>query len=111
MGAGFGAGGAGGVTEALADTDTPFLPRGVRLRWCPVRAAWFLLGPERALKLDASGAAILKALDGRRSLEDVARALAATFAAPPERIATDARKFLTALINRRLVEVRCLTTA
>lgn len=99
------------MTGALTDADAPFLPRGVRLRWCPVRGAWFLLGPERALKLDASGAAILKALDEERSLAQVARALAAEFAAPPERIAADARKFLTALINRRLVEVRCLTMA
>ncbi len=90
---------------AFADADAPYLPRGVRLRWCAVRQAWFLLGPERAMKLDAPGSAILNALDRERSFAEVVRALAADFSAPPERIAADARKFLTELINRRLVEV------
>lgn len=99
------------MTDRIADAAAPFLPRGVRLRWCPVRGAWFLLGPERALKLDAAGSAILKALDRERRFADVVAALAADFAAPPERIAADARRFLTALIDRRLVEVRCPTTA
>jgi hypothetical protein len=31
--------------RGLWPIDAPFLPRGVRLRWCAVREAWFLLGP------------------------------------------------------------------
>jgi pyrroloquinoline quinone biosynthesis protein D len=87
------------------DHDRPFLPRGVRLRRCEVRQAWFLLAPERALKLDATGSAILSALDGERRFAEVAATLAAEFAAPPERVATDARRFLAELIDKRMVEL------
>ena len=83
----------------------PFLPRGVRLRWCAVRERWFLLAPERALKLDAVGAAILKAVDGERSFAAMVDKLAADFAAPRPRIEADAARFLQALVARRMVEV------
>lgn len=86
------------------DDERPFLPRGVRLRFCKVRQAWFLLAPERAMRLDGPGAAVLTAVDGNRSFADIVAKLSADFAAPPERIAADARKFLGELINRRMVE-------
>lgn len=88
-----------------ADTERPFLPRGVRLKWCAVREGWFLLAPERAMKLDATGAAILRALDGEREFAAISAGLAAEFAAPPERVAKDARAFLAQLMDRRMVEV------
>jgi pyrroloquinoline quinone biosynthesis protein D len=87
-----------------ADGDRPFLPRGVRLRFCPVRQAWFLLAPERAMRLDGPGAAILNAVDGDRDFAGIVAKLAQDFAAPPERIAVDARRFLGELMNRRMVE-------
>jgi pyrroloquinoline quinone biosynthesis protein D len=86
------------------DHQKPYLPRGVRLRWCDVRKAWFLLAPERAVKLDPVGSAILTALDGERDFAAVAAKLAADFGAPPERVAADARKFLADLMARRMVE-------
>ncbi len=91
---------------ALADSDIPFLPRGVRLRHCDVRKAWFLLAPERAVKLDPVGAHVLQALDGERDFAAVVGHLAAQFDAPQDRIATDAGAFLTEMRNRRMVEVR-----
>jgi pyrroloquinoline quinone biosynthesis protein D len=87
------------------DEDRPYLPRGVRLRRCDVRQAWFLLAPERALRLDPTGSAILAALDGQRRFADVVAKLAADFAAPPDRVAGDARTFLADLLDRRMVEV------
>jgi pyrroloquinoline quinone biosynthesis protein D len=89
----------------LADDQRPFLPRGVRLKWCAVRQGWFLLAPERAMRLDASGAAILQALDGERDFAAVTARLADDFNAPRERIAADARRFLADLMDRRMVEV------
>lgn len=88
-----------------ADHDRPVLPRGVRLKHCAVRQAWFLLAPERAMKLDGPGAAVLAAVDGRRDLAAIVAKLAQDFAAPPERIAQDARAFLAALMARRMVEI------
>ncbi len=89
----------------LADSERPFLPRGVRLKWCAVREGWFLLAPERAIRLDPVGAAILTALDGERDFAAVTATLAADFDAPQERIAADARRFLADLMDRRMVEV------
>ena len=54
--------------------DVPYLPRGVRLHECKIRKGWFLLAPERALKMDQIGAAILAAVDGVRSLSTHTRA-------------------------------------
>ena len=90
---------------AIADTDVPFLPRGVRLRRCEVRKAWFLLAPERAVKLDPVAAAVLGALDGVRDLSAVVDRLAVDFAAPRAQIAKDTSGFLIDLMNRRMVEV------
>jgi pyrroloquinoline quinone biosynthesis protein D len=87
------------------DHDRPYLPRGVRLRRCDVRQAWFLLAPERALRLDAIGSAILSALDGERRFAEVVARLAADYGAPPDRVAADARKFLADLMDKRMVEV------
>ncbi|HET7408937.1 MAG TPA: pyrroloquinoline quinone biosynthesis peptide chaperone PqqD [Paracoccaceae bacterium] len=91
---------------AIADSDVPYLPRGVRLRRCEVREAWFLLAPERAVKLDPVGAHVLQALDGARDFAGVVAHLAGQFDAPPERITADAGKFLDDMRARRMVEVR-----
>lgn len=90
----------------MPDTAVPFLPRGVRLHWCDVRKGWFLLAPERAVKMDQIGAAILGALDGERTLAGVVDKLCEDFNAPRERVAGDTAKFLTDLRNRRMVELR-----
>ena len=84
----------------------PFLPRGVRVKRCEVRKGWFLLAPERAVKLDQVGAHILDALDGDRDFAGVVAHLAAKFDAPVERIEADAGKFLGDMVNRRMVETR-----
>ena len=91
---------------ALAPTDVPYLPRGVRTHWCKVREGWFLLAPERAIRLDGPGAAILERVDGARDLAQIAADLAAAFAAPLDRITADSAKFLGDLRARRMLEVR-----
>ena len=90
----------------IEDHAVPYLPRGVRVHWCDVRKAWLLLAPERAVKMDQVAASILQALDGERDFAAVVDHLAGTFKAPREQIAGDAQKFLTDLMNRRMVEVR-----
>ena len=90
----------------IDDRAVPFLPRGVRLHRCEVRKAWLLLAPERAVKMDQVGMAILNVLDGERTFTEVVDKLAQDFNAPRERIAEDAGKFLADLMNRRMVEIR-----
>ncbi|MEM9060946.1 MAG: pyrroloquinoline quinone biosynthesis peptide chaperone PqqD [Pseudomonadota bacterium] len=84
----------------------PFLPRGVRVHRCEVRRGWYLLAPERAVSMDKIASAILGATDGNRDFKSIVDKLATDFNAPRDRIAVDARKFLTDLVHRRMVEIR-----
>ena len=65
----------------LAPTDVPRLPRGVRLRFDPVRNAHVLLAPERAFDLDETAVAVLDLVDGQRTVAAIVDQLAATFEA------------------------------
>ena len=92
---------------ALTETGVPFLRRGASV--CTIATCargWYLLAPERAVKMNDIGVAILNVVDGERDFAGVVDKLAADFNAPRDRIATDAGKFLTDLVNRRMVEVR-----
>ena len=90
----------------LGDKDVPYLPRGVRVHHCEIRKGWYLLAPERAVKMDQVAAAILSATNGERDFDGIVEKLASDFKAPPEQIAKDARKFLVDLMHKRMVETR-----
>ena len=92
------------MTAALAETARPRLLRGVRTKYDTVREIWVLLAPERALKLDQIGTAILDEVDGERSFGEIVDRLAAKYGAPRAQIAEDAGKFLASLIDRRMME-------
>lgn len=86
-------------------SDIPALPRGVRLHYDKIRETWVLLAPERAITLDAIGHAILSEVDGARSFAAITDTLADRYAAPVEAIRKDSEGFLTALRNRRFLDV------
>ncbi|MGF1502107.1 MAG: pyrroloquinoline quinone biosynthesis peptide chaperone PqqD [Paracoccaceae bacterium] len=90
----------------MSPDAVPALPSGVRLHRCAVREAWFLLAPERALKLDAIGHAILSRVDGEQSLAAIVADLAASFGAPPEQVETDVVRFLGDLSDRMVLVIR-----
>ena len=92
--------------STLSDNACPALLRGVRTHWDKVRGKWVLLAPERALALDEIGAAILAETDGATPFATIVARLAAKYSAPPEQIAIDAHRFLTGLIDRRMMEAR-----
>lgn len=89
----------------LPDASVPSLPRGVRLHHDRVRQTWVLLAPERVLKLDAVGLAVLERVDGARTFGAIVDDLAAAYNAPREQIAADASRFLDGLIARRMVDL------
>ncbi|MBK0399865.1 pyrroloquinoline quinone biosynthesis peptide chaperone PqqD [Limibaculum sp. M0105] len=90
----------------LPETARPRLLRGVRTKFDRVRDTWVLLAPERTLKLDQIGHAILSETNGERSFGEIVDRLAATYNAPRDRIAEDAGRFLASLIDRRMAEAR-----
>lgn len=91
---------------ALAPEDRPCLPRGVRLAADRVRGGMVLLCPEKAVALDAIGAAILSRIDGEATFDAIVADLAAAYQAPAGQIAGDVQTFLTALRARMYLEVR-----
>ncbi len=94
------------MSVTLQDSDCPVILRGVRTHFDRVRNVWVLLAPERVLKLDDIGRAILDEIDGTRSFGEITAILAEKYDAPPERISEDARTYLSGLIARRMVEAR-----
>ena len=85
----------------------PYLPRGVRLHDDRVRGMRVLLAPERAMRLDPVGDAILSELDGKRSLAEVVLTLCQRYAAPAEQIEGDVQEFIRGLVDRRMVFLAC----
>lgn len=85
--------------------EIPALPRGVRLHRDQVRDTWVLLAPERAVTLDAVGHAILTEVDGSRNFGEITNTLAQRYDAPVSDIRKDSNGFLTALRNRRFLDV------
>lgn len=84
----------------------PFLPRGVRTHFDTVRKTAVLLGPERVLMLDQIGDAVLKEVDGTRTIDAISAQLAALYDAPQADIAQDVSEYLTDLLNKGLVGLR-----
>jgi pyrroloquinoline quinone biosynthesis protein D len=81
------------------------IPRGVRLRRDPVRDKDVLLAPERAVALDDIAVAIIKSIDGIKSLDQIADAFAVEFGAPKQEILIDITAFAIEFVNRGLLEV------
>ena len=89
----------------VSDGARPRLPRGVRLTHNEAQGGWVLLAPERVFKADAITAEILKRCTGEATLAAIVDDLAATFAAPRERIHADVAKLLAGLAEKKLLEL------
>jgi pyrroloquinoline quinone biosynthesis protein D len=61
----------------------------MRFRHDPVRDAWVILGPERLFLPDEHAVAVLKLIDGVRSVGEISAFLALTYDAPAEAITAD----------------------
>lgn len=85
--------------------EIPVLPRGVRIHFDKIRETWVLLAPERAVTLDPVGHAILQEVDGVRSLDEITKTLSEKYDAPQQQIQNDSSGFLTALQNRRFLDI------
>ena len=91
-------------TVAIASDARPRLPRGVRLVQNETQG-WVLLAPERVFKADPIAVEVIKRCTGEATLDQIVDDLAATFAAPRERILTDLTTMLRGLADKKLLEL------
>ncbi len=94
------------MSLALAPSDRPYLPRGVRLHEDRVRGGSVLLAPEKAVALDEIGVAILSRVTGEARFAEIVGDLASTYAAPVDQIEEDVQRFLSGLRGRMYLMVR-----
>ena len=91
------------MTIGLSPGSIPHLPRGVRVHHDRIRKAYVLLAPERAFDLDTHALEVLRLVDGRRSIHEIASDLAARFDADRAVIEADVIEMLNGLLNRRIL--------
>lgn len=87
----------------VAPNSKPAFARFARLHHDLARQRVVILAPERAYEIDAIGLAILRLVDGVRSVSDIAARLAEEYAAPVEIVAKDVVKLLQGLFDKRLL--------
>lgn len=87
----------------ISGSAQPRLTNGVRLQTDSVTGKSVLLYPEGVIELNETAHEILSYCDGR-TLDEIVQALAEEYDADPEAIATDVRKTLADLHQRKLIE-------
>ena len=87
----------------VSAASQPFLPRGVKLQRDTARDKWILNAPERVLSPDPIAVEVLRLCDGRRTVADLAEALALRYDAPKDRIMEDVTSMLQDLADKGLV--------
>ncbi len=90
---------------SIAPEARPRLPRGVRLVHSEAQGGWVLLAPERIFKADPIAVAVVERCTGEATFAAIVDELAATYAAPRERILADVTALLRGLADKRLLEL------
>jgi pyrroloquinoline quinone biosynthesis protein D len=90
------------VTDEAA---VPGFAPGVRLREDAVRGGWVVLAPERLFMPDEHALAVLKLVDGVRSVAAIVDDLAARFEAPRDVIAVDVVAMLQDLADKGVIRL------
>ncbi|WP_175783365.1 pyrroloquinoline quinone biosynthesis peptide chaperone PqqD [Burkholderia anthina] len=83
----------------------PVLAPGVKLRFDAVRDAWVLLAPERLFIPDVHALAILKLVDGRRSIDDICSLRAEQYDKLAQVIGAEVETMLRALDEKGVVRI------
>lgn len=75
--------------QIVTRDSRPMLPRHIKLRHDEGRGRWVILAPERVFDPDATAVAVLKLVNGQRTVLDIAAVLAQDYDAPLETILAD----------------------
>jgi pyrroloquinoline quinone biosynthesis protein D len=92
-----------GVTRVRRDPDRPALSPDAVLRDEGDRALVFLPESDRVLEVNSTGQAILRLMDGSRSIDGIADALAERFETTPERARADVAAYVKTLVEQGLI--------
>jgi pyrroloquinoline quinone biosynthesis protein D len=87
------------------EASAPRFRRSVKFRFDAVREAWVLLAPEKLFMPDEVAVEILKLIDGKRTIAEIADNLAARFDAPRDVIVADVMVTLNKLSQRGAVQL------
>lgn len=87
----------------MEGSAVPRLARGMRLREDAARNRWVVLAPERMFVPDETALEVLRLVDGVRSLDAIADALATRFAAPRDVILADVAALLEELAAKGVI--------
>jgi pyrroloquinoline quinone biosynthesis protein D len=90
------------MPEPLSLESRPTLARKARLRYEEVRQTDLLLLPERVVKLNRTGAAILRLCDGQRTVRELVQELESQFAQAG--LESDVLEFLRDVVAQGWVE-------
>jgi pyrroloquinoline quinone biosynthesis protein D len=82
----------------------PYLPPYLKLRHDAGRGRWVLLAPERILSPDQTAVSVLQLCDGKRTVEEIAAALAKEYSAPVDVIAADVQDLLQGMADKGYVK-------
>jgi len=85
------------------ETARPRLPNHVVLKHDKGRDRWVLLAPERVLTPDPVAVDVLRLCDGKRTVGEIASALATMYDAPIEQISADVTKLLADLVQKGII--------
>ena len=92
------------MPDPLSLESRPALARKARLRYEEVRQTDLLLLPERVVKLNPTGAAILRLCDGQRTLREIVQELESRFG--QSSLENDVLEFLRDVSAQGWVEAR-----
>ena len=91
-------------TLKITDIIIPRFPKHVRFKYNKPRDEWVILAPERLVKLDNIVVEILKLVDGKQSVVEIANILSNKFNAPLETILVDTIDMLQSLSDKGFIE-------
>lgn len=83
----------------------PRLAPGVRLREDKVRGGWVVLAPEKLFVPDEHALAVLKSIDGVRTVGEIVDGLVSQYDAPHEVIAADVETLLQDLAEKGAIRL------
>jgi PqqA peptide cyclase len=87
----------------IDSSSRPAFERWARLHDDRARARSVLLAPERAYEIDAISLAVLREIDGVKTVGEIARALSARYGAPLDVVSHDVINLLQGLSDKRLL--------